>query len=54
MYKHVIWPEQYGPRHSLFYALNAIDGEAPRKHPSPAKALPSWPGFTHGTFSKRF
>src|SRR5215469_3176277 len=29
MYNHVIWPEQYDPRHSAIYALNDIDVKAP-------------------------
>jgi hypothetical protein len=29
MYNHVIWPEQYKPRHSSIYALNDIDLKAP-------------------------
>jgi hypothetical protein len=29
MYNHVIWPEQYDPRHSTIYALNDIDVKAP-------------------------
>jgi len=29
MYDHVIWPEQYDPRHSAIYALNDIDVKAP-------------------------
>jgi hypothetical protein len=29
VYDHVIWPEQYDPRHSAIYALNDIDVKAP-------------------------
>jgi hypothetical protein len=29
MFNHVIWPEQYEPRHSAIYALNDIDVKAP-------------------------
>lgn len=29
MFNHVIWPEQYDPRHSAIYALNDIDVKAP-------------------------
>ena len=37
MYDHVIWPEQYDPRHSAIYALNDIDVKAPLRLVAPVK-----------------